>query len=93
MATINTQLLDAALEDGYLKKKNVPRWAHPSVQTAQMILTCIKIREGIGSDQIASQTGLAVNTVRQFLSWLEENHLISGQTTKEPGAPILWFAH
>jgi hypothetical protein len=80
MATIDTKILDAALEDGYICKKLTPNnklYLHFSVITANLIYQEISNSvNGLDSDQLKSRTELHTNTIATYCRGLSERQVI-----------------
>jgi predicted transcriptional regulator len=80
MAQLNTDILDAALRNGYFDSElnsDENLIVVSSVKTAWLILSALKRSpDGLDSEQLSVQTGLNQNTIRCFCLWLERAGLI-----------------
>ncbi|KAM3093203.1 hypothetical protein ACKFKF_29710 [Phormidesmis sp. 146-12] len=73
MATLNTEILDAANADGLLPKRltaNQKLYLHKSVLTANQIYWAISESDGLDVEQLKKILDLNENTVKQFTRWL-----------------------
>lgn len=87
MANIDLDILESAYQDGVFKKppnKEQNIYFRASIITAWEIIDIIKSRAdmGIESSAIGLEMGMNRNTVRVFLRWLVEKHLIQFETPK-----------
>jgi len=81
MATLNPEILLAAHKDGLISKKLSKRellYLNSSLLTANAIYWAIAASsDGLDSDQLTHRTGIAKNTLFQYLRWLKSQGLIA----------------
>lgn len=88
MATIDTDILEAALADGLIPKRltvRQKRYLHRSVLSANSIYWAIANEDGLEVEQLVSRLNLAANTIKIYCRWMISNNLLETEEERETG--------
>jgi hypothetical protein len=98
MATIDTTILDAALEDSLFSRRltsNQKRYLALSVLTAWEIIQAIDDRgdDGIDVAALSATVGIHPNTIKTYCRWLRSAELIDYENRPNAiGAALVYFS-
>lgn len=92
MATIETKILDAALEDGLIGPQAIERpYYHRSLLQVNRLLRLLEQEPGLDRLQLQARSDLHPNTVAIYLRWTERRGLVQAIDQHATGRPKLYY--